>query len=88
MSEKQQISFAAAAFIAGVAWGALRYRQRERSTLLAVLQGLEWFVAYGGAVGVIGWLREALQEDDSSMVEDERVTHIRQVVEERTGTEG
>lgn len=88
MNEKQQLSFAAAAFIAGVAWGALRYRQREHVTVLSVLQGLEWFVAYGGAVAVIGWLREALEEAESSEADDERVTHIRQVVTERTGTEG
>ena len=88
MNEKQQLSFAAAAFIAGLAWGALRYRQREHVTVLSVLQGLEWFVTYGGAVAVIGCLREALEEAEPSEDDDERVTHIRQVVTERTGTEG
>jgi hypothetical protein len=88
MSEKQQLGFAAAAFVAGLAWGALRHRQSERSTLLSLLQGLEWFVAYGGAVAAISWLREALEEAEAPEAEDERVTHFRQVVTERTGTEG
>jgi len=88
MNDRQQLGLAAAAFVAGVAWGALRYRRSERSIVLAALQGLEWFIAYGGAVAVIGWLREALQETEPAPADDERVTHIRQVVTERTGTDG
>ena len=90
MSDKQQLGFAMAAFIGGIAWGSLRYRQSERVSALAFLQGLEWFVAYGGAAALIVWLREALEEPalDAGETDDERVTHFRQVVTERTGTEG
>ncbi len=90
MSDKQQLGFALAAFVGGIAWGSLRYRQSERIAALSFLQGLEWFVAYGGAVALITWLRDALEEPvlDIDEADDERVTHFRQVVTERTGTEG
>ncbi len=88
MNERQQLGFAAAAFVAGVAWGALRYRQSERSTALSLLQGLEWFVVYGGAVALISSLREAIEDAERPADDGERVTHFRQVVTERTGTEG
>ena len=88
MNEKQQLGFAAAAFVAGIAWGALRYRQSERRTALSLLQGLEWFIAYGGAVALIVWLREAIEDAELPADDDERVTHFRSVVTERTGTEG
>ena len=88
MNERQQLGFAAAALLAGIAWGALRYRTSERVAALSVLQGLEWFIAYGGAVAVISWLREALEEPEPEDTDDERVTHFRQIVTERTGTDG
>lgn len=90
MNDKQQLGFALAAFVGGIAWGSLRYRQSERIAALSFLQGLEWFVAYGGAVALIAWLRDALEEPEASAEEsdDERVTHFRRVVTERTGTEG
>jgi hypothetical protein len=88
VSDKQQLGFALAAFVGGIAWGSLRYRQSERVAALAFLQGLEWFVAYGGAVALIAWLREALEEPELADADDERVTHFRRVVTERTGTEG
>ena len=90
MSDKQQLGFALAAFVGGIAWGSLRYRQSERIGALAFLQGLEWFVAYGGAVALIAWLREAIEEPalDDGETDDERLTHFRRVVTERTGTEG
>ena len=50
MSERQQIGFAAAAFAAGAAWGALRHRRHVRRNALALLEGLEWFVAYRGSI--------------------------------------
>jgi hypothetical protein len=85
VSEKSQLKFALAALAAGIAWGFVRHRGSEHARLLSVLQGLEWFVAYGGAVAIIGHLREYLEGNDP---DDETITHFRQVVTERTGTEG
>jgi hypothetical protein len=88
---KQQLRFAAAALVAGCAWGYLRNRERSNRVLLALLQGIEWFVAYGGAAALIEGLRSVLDRDDEEEP-PERVTHIRQIVAERgaasTGTEG
>lgn len=88
MSEKQQLGLALAALAGGIAWGSLRYRQSDRVGILALLQGLEWFVAYGGAVAVINWLRDTLDETAVIDADDERVTHFRRVVTEQTGTDG
>ena len=90
---KQQLRFAAAALIAGCAWGYLRNRERSNRLLLALLQGVEWFVAYGGAAALIEGLRSFLDNDhDDDDAPPERVTHIRQIVAERgaasTGTGG
>lgn len=85
MSEKQQLRFALAALAAGIAWGFLRHRGRDHARLLSVLQGLEWFVAYGGAVALIAGLRGYLEGDETP---DETITAFRQTVTERTGTEG
>ena len=82
MSERQQIGLAAAAFAAGVAWGALRHRRHVRRNVLALLEGLEWFVAFGGAASAIVRLREALEGADG---DSERVTRIRRIVTERSG---
>lgn len=57
----------------------------------ALIQGAEWFVAYGGAATVLQTLREALDKTAQPPMDDfevERITHTRQVVSERTGTEG
>ncbi|MEI6664682.1 MAG: hypothetical protein WCL53_00840 [Chloroflexota bacterium] len=88
MSDRSQLKFALAALSAGLAWGYLRHRQSGRATLMAVLQGLEWFVAYGGAAAVLTLVRETLEPHEDSPVDGERITHFRQVVTERTGTEG
>ncbi len=89
MDGKQQLRFAAAAFIAGCLWGYLRNRERGNRALLSLLQGVEWFIAYGGATALIEGLRAFVDrtppEDEPT---SERVTHLRQIVAERTGTEG
>jgi len=86
VGDKQQLKFAAAALAAGIVWGYLRHRGRHHALWLSLLQGLEWFVAYGGAVALIARVRERLE--DEAPDEAERITHFRQVVSERTGTEG
>ena len=78
---------AISAAVAGVAWGYLRARNRRRANTLALLQGLEWFVAAGGAAALIEYARaELLGEDDeeeaAAIEEVEHMTHDRQVVTE------
>lgn len=85
MNEKQQLKFALGALVAGLAWGYLRHRGGSRPLVHSLLQGLEWFVAYGGAVALITGVREKLDGDEP---EEERITHFRQVVTEHTGTDG
>jgi hypothetical protein len=91
---KQQFRFAAAALVAGLIWGYMRARDRQRPALHALLQGLEWFVAYGGAAALIEGARlladhaDGAARDHEDAELPERITHIRQVVTERTGTEG
>ncbi len=87
MGGKQELRFAAVAFLAGLAWGYVRHRRDVRAPLFALLQGLEWFVAYGGAAVLIERARGQL---DGPSPDDEpvRITHLRQEVTERTGTEG
>lgn len=87
MSDRGQLKFALAAFAAGLAWGYLRHRRTGRTGLHSVLQALEWFVAYGGAAALITLVREQLEPREPEP-EGERITHFRQVVTERTGTEG
>ena len=90
MSEKQQFGLAAAAFVAGLAWGTFRHRQNGHAGALALLQGCEWFIAYGGAAVLIGWLRTALDpagEDGPDDLVDERVTRIRRVVSEQSSAD-
>jgi hypothetical protein len=84
---KQQLRFALAALAAGIVWGYLRSRRNGHALRSGVLLGLEWFVAYGGAAALIDGARRLLEETrEEEPVE--RVTHLRQVVVERTGTEG
>ena len=85
---KQQLRLAAAAFLAGCVWGYLRNRERSNRTLLSLLQGVEWFIAYGGATAFIEGLRAFVDTPDEDEPTSERVTHLRQIVAERTGTEG
>ena len=87
VNDRGQLKFALAAFAAGLAWGYLRHRSRGRTALHSVLQALEWFVAYGGAAALIALVREQLEPGETEG-ESERITHFRQVVTERTGTEG
>lgn len=89
MDGKSQLRFALAAALAGLAWGYLRHRRDERAPLFAALKALEWFVAYGGAAALIERARLAVEgPTDDDFDEFERITHIREAVDERTGTEG
>ncbi len=91
MSDRSQLKFALAALAAGLAWGYLRHRTSSRVRVYALLQGLEWFIAYGGAAALVALAREVLEEpEDDDPLDSERITHIRQVVTEhgRTGTDG
>ena len=87
MNDRSQLKFALGAFAAGLAWGYLRHRRSGRAPLMSVLQALEWFIAYGGAAALVTMSREFIEGDDEPH-EGERITHFRQVVTERTGTEG
>lgn len=88
MGSKQDLRFAIAALIAGVAWGYLRHRHDGRAPVFALLQGIEWFVAYGGAAALIEGGRRLLEEMPEEDSGGTRISHFRQVVTERTGTEG
>ncbi len=88
MGGKQQLRFAVAAFVAGLAWGYMRRSRSPHALRHGVLQGLEWFVAYGGAAALIEAAKQVLDREDDDEA-PERVTLIREVVtEQRTGTEG
>ena len=88
MSDKHQLRFALAALFAGLLWGYARHRGDRRSSVHSALQGIEWFVAYGGAAALVTLAREFMERTAPEPPEGERVTHFRQVVTERTGTEG
>ena len=68
MSGRQQLGFAIAAAMAGLAWGYLRHRNDSRASSHALLQALEWFVAYGGAAALIERAQQAL--NDVELVEE------------------
>lgn len=92
MSGRQQLGFAIAAALAGLAWGYVRHRNDKRASSHALLQALEWFVAYGGAAALIERAQQALTEVEPGEEPPERVTHMRQVVresieDEATGTD-
>jgi hypothetical protein len=87
MGGKQELRFAFAALLAGLAWGYMRHRRDVRAPVFAALQGIEWFVAYGGAAALIDRARDQLDESDDDD-EPVRITHFRQEVTDRTGTEG
>ena len=88
MGDRQQLRFALAALLAGLAWGYLRHRHGSRVLLHSCLQGLEWFVAYGGAAALVELTRHRLEPDDEATDEPEaedaeRITRFRQVVTEQ-----
>ncbi|MSQ42097.1 MAG: hypothetical protein EXR65_03560 [Dehalococcoidia bacterium] len=89
MGGKQSLRFAAAALAAGIAWGYLRHRSDARAPVFALLQGLQWFVAYGGAIALLE-IAQAVLEGPAEEADErvERITHFRQQVTERTGTSG
>lgn len=78
MGSKQTLMLGLLAAVVGIAWGHMRHREDEHHYSRAVLQGLEWFVAVGGASALIELLRDAL--DDSDIEVTERLTHTRQTV--------
>jgi len=91
VGDKHQLRFALAAFGAGLLWGYLRNRRSGHATVFSLLQGLEWFVAYGGAAAMIELVRHTLDDEDDADAADEtteRITRLRQVVTEPTGTDG
>jgi hypothetical protein len=88
VSDRSQLRFALVAAAAGLAWGFLHHRRGNHPAAFTFLQALEWFVAYGGAAALIALLRQVLEGAETEVEEEERITHFRQVVTERTGTEG
>ncbi len=88
MDGKQQLRFAAIAFVAGCLWGYVRNRERGHRLLLSMLQGVEWFIAYGGATALIEGLRAFAEPRHPDEPASERVTTFRQIVADRTGTDG
>jgi hypothetical protein len=91
LNGRQQFGLALSAALAGLAWGYLRHRADRRAMWFALVQGAEWFVAYGGATIVLQTLRESLDRSAQQPIDDfevERITRTRQIVSERTGTEG
>lgn len=89
MGDKHQLRFALVALAAGLAWGYLRNRNRGHASVFSLLQGLEWFIAYGGAAAMVELARRTIEErDDAQEQPPDRITHLRQVVTEPTGTDG
>ena len=82
MDHTRQLGLALSAATAGLAWGYLRARRHPRAGLLAALQGLDWFVAAGGAAALIAILRAGLEEEQTTVEEFERVTRSREIVHE------
>lgn len=91
LNGRQQFGLAVSAACAGLAWGYLRHRGDRRAIWFALIQGAEWFVANGGASIVLQTMRETLDRNGEPAVDDfevERITRTRQIVNERTGTDG
>ncbi len=84
MGDKQTLRFAIAAAVAGLAWGYINHRRDPRAPAYAVLQALEWFVAYGGAAVLIEFVRQGLDEDDDDLEITERVMRTKQTVTDET----
>ena len=91
LNGRQQFGLALSADLAGLAWGYIRRRGDSRAAWFALIQAAEWFVAYGGAALVLQGMRDTLERTGRPPVDDfevERITRTRQVVSERTGTDG
>lgn len=91
MNGRQQLGLAIAAAAGGLCWGYLRHRGDPRAVAFALIQGARWFVAYGGAAIVLEAAQDALDRADGAEIDDfevERITRTRQIVSERTGTDG
>lgn len=91
LNGRQQFGLALSAALAGLAWGYVRHRTDRRAVWFALVQGAEWFVAYGGASLVLQTLHDTLERSGQPAPDDfevERITRTRQIVSERTGTEG
>lgn len=81
MGDKQTLRFAIAAAAAGLAWGYIRHRRDPRAPAYAILQALEWFIAYGGAAVLIEFVRQGMDDDDGEDLEiTERVMRTKQTV--------
>ncbi len=79
MLPRQSLKLALAAGLAGLAWGYLTNRREQRVRAFAVLQGVDWFLAAGGASVVTDLVRRALDDDDPNEV-TERFTRVDQAV--------
>lgn len=79
MGDRGTLKFAIAAAAAGLAWGYINHRRDPRAPAYAILQALEWFVAYGGAAAILDMVRDGLDEDDDLEITD-RITHTRQTI--------
>lgn len=88
MEDKQELKFAIGALTAGLVWGYIRNRGDSRAPVFAMLQGIEWFVAYGGASALIQSARGLLEQLPEEGFGEDRISHFREVVTERTGTDG
>jgi hypothetical protein len=85
LAGKQALQIGLAAAVAGLLWGYFRHRGDPRAGAFAVLQGVEWFIAYGGAAALIDIVRAGLEEDEDLEV-TERMTHTRQTVTDSVGS--
>lgn len=91
LNVRQQFGLAVSAALAGLAWGYIRHRGDQRAAWFGLIQAAEWFVASGGATIALQTMRETLDRAAEPAVDDfevERITRTRQVVSERTGTDG
>ncbi len=84
MGSRQTLILGIIAAVAGIAWGHLRNEEDPRRRTLALLQGLEWFVAVGGAAAAIEVIRDAMEDEELEVTE--RVTHTRQTVVDKAGS--
>ena len=88
MNGRQQLGMAIAAALGGLIWGYLRHRSDGRATAYALIQAGEWFLAFGGAKLMLDSAHQTLDSAAPDDFEVERITRTRQIVSERTGTEG
>ena len=72
-------------------WGYLRHRGDRRAAWFAIIQAADWFIANGGAAILLEAARDTLDRAERPAIDDfeiESITRTRQIVTERTGTEG